>query len=146
MSVGTTPHITQASSTRHIVNPWAWQDGFGYAQAVDVAGNGRTVFCAGQASIDDDGRPVHPGDMRRQVEQAFDNLETVLAAARAGLGDVVRLCFFTTDVQRLFAVWDAVTDRLGRAGCRPASSLLGVQALAFPDLLVEIAATAVVGS
>ncbi len=147
MSAATTLPAPQSSAAaRRTVNPWTWQDGFGYAQAVEVTGSGRTIFCAGQGSIDGEGRPVHPGNMRRQVEQALDNLETVLAAAAAGLGDVVRLGYFTTDVPGLFAAWDAITDRLDRAGCRPASSLLGVQTLAFPEMLVEIEATAVVGS
>ena len=37
-----------------------------------------------------------------------------------------------------------ISERLGTAGCRPASSLLGVARLAFPDMLVEIEATAAV--
>ena len=64
-------------------------------------------------------------------------------AAGAGLGDVVRLNYFTTDVSGLLGAWDIVTGRLTRAHCRPASGLLGVESLTFPELLVEIEATAV---
>jgi enamine deaminase RidA (YjgF/YER057c/UK114 family) len=121
------------------INPWAWQDPLGFSQAVAV---GDTVFCAGQTAVDADGRPGHTGDMRAQLELAFDNLETVLAQAGLTLGDVVRLNYYTTDVDALFGAYDVITGRLGTARCTPASTLLGVTRLAFPELMVEIEATA----
>jgi len=129
---------------RRMVNPWAWQDDFGFSQAIDVSGARRTIFCAGQTSTDGEGTPVHLEDMRAQIVQAMDNLETVLGEAGAGLSDVVRLNFYTTDVDRFLEEHDALGERLAQAGCQPASTLLGVASLAFPELLVEIEATAVV--
>jgi len=76
---------------RTIVNPWQWQDKFGFVQANSLTGVERTVLCAGQTSSDADGNPVHAGDMPAQVRQALDNLETVLGQAGLGLGGVVRL-------------------------------------------------------
>ncbi len=128
---------------RRIINPWTWQDQFGFVQATEISGAQRTIFCAGQVSTDDEGRPVHPGDMRAQINQALDNLETVLRQAGVALSDVVRLNYYTTDVDRLFEAYDAVVGRLAEAGCQPTSTLLGVTRLAFPELLVEIEATAV---
>ncbi len=127
-----------------IVNPWMWQDQFGFVQVHQISGMQRVLFCAGQTSIDAEGRPVHPKDMRAQIIQAMDNLETVLREADAELSDVVRLNYYTTDVDRFFEAYDAVITRLSEAGCRPASTLLGVTRLAYPELLVEIEATAVV--
>ncbi len=132
------------AAERRVINPWTWQDQLGYVQANDVSGTQRTIFCAGQASIDEEGRPVHPEDMRAQITQAMDNLETVLREAGAQLSDVVRLNIYTTDVDRFFEAFDAAVSRLAETGCRPASTLLGVTRLAFPELLVEIEATAVV--
>ncbi len=129
---------------RRIINPWTWQDQFGYVQANEVSGAQRTLFLAGQASVDEEGRPVHPDDMGAQVAQAMDNLETVLREAGAQLSDVVRLNYYTTDVDRFFEASGVAVGRLAEAGCRPASTLLGVTRLAFPELLVEIEATAVV--
>jgi enamine deaminase RidA (YjgF/YER057c/UK114 family) len=129
---------------RRIINPWAWQDQLGFVQANEVSGSQRTIFLAGQTSVDAEGRPLHAGDMRAQIEQAMDNLETVLRAAGAELSDVVRLTYYTTDVDRCLEAWDTITTRLSAAGCRPASTLLGVTSLAFPEFLVEIEATAVV--
>ena len=128
---------------RRIVNPWTWQDNFGFSQAIEISGAQRTILCAGQTSIDGEGRPVHSGDMRAQVTQAMDNMETVLRGSGAGLSDVVRLNYYTTDVDSFFEAYDAVVGRLAEAGCQPTSTLLGVTRLAFPELLVEIEATAV---
>lgn len=54
----------------------------------------------------------------------------------------MRLTYYTTDVDALLGVWPLITQRL--ADNRPASTLLGVARLAFPEMLVEIEATAVV--
>jgi len=127
---------------REIVNPWQWQDKYGFVQANALTGAGRVVLCAGQTSIDADGNPVHPGDMPAQVNQALDNLETVLGQAGLRLADVVRLNYYTTDIQAFFGASNVLAERLQAAGCRPASTLLGVAALAFPEFMIEIEATA----
>ncbi len=128
---------------RRIINPWTWQDQMGFVQAIEISGAQRTIFLAGQTSVDEEGRPVYSEDMRAQVEQAMDNLETVLREAGAELSDVVRLTYYTTDVDRFAEAYAAAAVRLAEAGSRPTSTLLAVQRLAFPELLVEIEATAV---
>jgi enamine deaminase RidA (YjgF/YER057c/UK114 family) len=128
---------------RRIINPWTWQDQMGYVQANEVYGAPRTLFCAGQTSVDEEGRPVHAGDMGAQLTQALDNLETVLGAAGATLSDVVRLNIYTTDMDLFFEVYGPGAARLAEADCRPASTLVGVTRLSSPELLVEIEATAV---
>ena len=50
---------------------------------------------------------------------------------------------YTTDVDGLVNNWDALTLRLEKGNCKPASTLLGVTRLASPDYLIEIEATAV---
>ena len=128
-----------------LVNPWTWQESYGFAQAHEVTAAGRLLFVAGQTSVDPEGRPVHPADMSAQVKQALANLKTVVEAAGGSLRDVVRLNYYTTDVKALFAAWRDVTTALSAAGCKPASTVLGVGQLALPELLVEIEATAALG-
>jgi enamine deaminase RidA (YjgF/YER057c/UK114 family) len=128
---------------QRVINPWTWQDQFGFAQAIEVTGSEKVLFCAGQTSSDADGNPVHPGDMRAQVGQALDNLETVLRQAGFDLSQVVRLNSYTTDVDAFLGCYDLLTSRLAEAGCRPSATLLGVARLAFPEFLVELEATAV---
>jgi len=129
---------------KRIVNPWTWQDPFGFVQANEVSGQKRTLVCSGQTSVDAKGAPLHAGDMAAQMRQALANLETVLEKAGFRLSDVVRLNYYTTDVDRFVAAGAEGLGRLAESGCRPASTLLGVARLFRPELLVEIEATAVV--
>lgn len=124
------------------VNPWSWQDAHGYSQGLDVRGATRTLYCAGQTSVDADGAPLHAGDMAAQLHQALDNLEAVLAQAGMSLKHVVRLNYCTTDVPGYLKASAAVAGRLAAAGCKPPGTLLGVASLFHPDILVELEATA----
>ncbi len=128
---------------RRIVNPWTWQDQLGYVQANETTGADRVLHCAGQTSVDADGQPLHAADMRSQVSQALDNLETVLSEAGFALADVVRLNYYVTDVDAFIEAGEVWGAKLAEAGCRPATTLLGVSRLAIPSLLVEVEATAV---
>jgi enamine deaminase RidA (YjgF/YER057c/UK114 family) len=125
------------------INPWKWQDQFAFSQGIEVTNPSRVLYCAGQASVDENGKPVHAGDMRKQIEQAFHNLETVLKASGFGLANVVRLNYYTTDVDAFLGASDIVGRRLGAAASQPSGTLLGVARLAFPGLMIEIEATAV---
>jgi enamine deaminase RidA (YjgF/YER057c/UK114 family) len=124
------------------INPWKWQDQYAFSQGIEVSNASRVLYCAGQASVDDTGKPVHAGDMRKQLEQAFSNLETVLKAAGFSLANVVRLNYYTTDVEAFLSASDVVTNRLGESASQPSGALLGVAKLAFPGLMIEIEATA----
>jgi enamine deaminase RidA (YjgF/YER057c/UK114 family) len=128
---------------RRVINPWTWQDQFGFVQANETSGVERVLHCAGQGPVDADGQPMHEGDMGAQVVQALDNLETVLNEAGFALADVVRLNYYVTDVDAFMQAGEVYGAKLAQAGARPASTMLGVARLAFPSMLVEIEATAV---
>src|SRR5687768_16678290 len=100
---------------RRIVNPWTWQDEFGYVQANETSGVERVLHCAGQTSVDNDGQPLHEGDMGAQVAQAIDNLETVLSEAGFALADVVRLNFYVTDVDAFVEAGEVYGQKLAEA-------------------------------
>lgn len=127
---------------RQNVNPWTWQDQFGFVQAIKVDGAQRQLVCSGQTSVDADGHPLHAGDMAAQMVQALDNLATVLSQGGFQMSDVVRLNYYTTDVNGFVAAAETVGQRLAESGCQASSTLLGVTRLAFPELLIEIEATA----
>jgi enamine deaminase RidA (YjgF/YER057c/UK114 family) len=128
---------------RRIINPWRWQDEYGFVQANEVSDAQRVLYCAGQVSVDAEGNPLHPGDMSAQIAQCLDNLDTVLENAGFKMSDVVRMNFYTTDVDRTMEAWSVIQDRLQQRGCRQASTALGVAGLYHPDILIEIEATAV---
>ena len=81
--------------------------------------------------------------MAGQIALAADNLDAVLRAADMTFANLVRLNFYTTDVEAYFANAGVLGERLGAAGVAPAGTLLDVAALAFPELLIEIEATRV---
>jgi enamine deaminase RidA (YjgF/YER057c/UK114 family) len=122
--------------TRTPVNHVDWSIPFGFDQATLVEAPTRWLVCSGQTSIGADGAVQHTGDMAAQVQDAFDNLEALLAAADMTLDDVVRVTAYVTDMDAFIA---APRDRLGRT----AFTLIGVSRLAYPELMVEIEAIAV---
>ena len=124
------------------VNPWPWSVPLGYNQGEIVEGKSRELICAGQTACDAEGKPQHPGDMAAQVALALDNLEAVLAGAGMTLSNVVRLNYYTTDVDAFFGAMGVLAGRLQAAGVVPAGTLLGVQRLAVPELMIELEATA----
>jgi enamine deaminase RidA (YjgF/YER057c/UK114 family) len=122
------------------VNPWEWSKAFGFSQAVAVDGAQRLLLCSGQTALDPNGTPPATADMREQVTTAMTNLEAVLAAAGMTIANVVRLTVFTTDVDELLPCFQTVTGAF--APDQPAVTLIGVTRLAYPELKVEIEATA----
>ncbi len=128
---------------RTAVNPWQWSVDMGFNQGEVVTGETRTLYLAGQTSMSAEGQPQHAGDMAAQLALATDNLETVLQQAGMSLPNVVRLNIYTTDVDAFFEHYGVLAGRLGAAGVKPPATLLGVTRLAFPELVVELEATAV---
>jgi len=115
-----------------------------FSQVVSATG-ARTVYTAGQVSIDERGSVIGAGDLAAQTAQAMRNVGLALAAAGAGYADIVKITTYVVNYKP--------EDRavIGRArapffsnGTPPASTLVGVGALALPDWLVEIEAVAVV--
>lgn len=126
---------------RRDVNPWEWSKAFGFSQAVEVTGAQRMLICSGQTGVGDDGSPPTTDDMGEQVKKAFQNLGEVLQTAGYSAADVVKVNYYTTDVDELIAVLGPLASSFF-SGNLPSSTLLGVARLAFPQLKIEIEATA----
>jgi 2-iminobutanoate/2-iminopropanoate deaminase len=103
---------------------------------------GRLVFVAGQVALDANGDVVGAGDVAAQTRQVMENLRIALEAAGATFADVVRVVNYITDVD-LFGEMAAVRKEY-LVEPYPASTLVEVSALMFPELLIEIEAIAVV--
>ncbi|MET9224287.1 RidA family protein [Lentzea sp. NPDC003310] len=125
------------------VDPWTWSVALGYHQGEVVTGQSRTLYCAGQTSMNADGKPEHAGDMAAQLALSLDNLEAVLAGAGMTLANLVRLNVYATDVDLLFQHYGVFAGRLGEARVAPPTTMLGVSRLALPELMVELEGTAV---
>jgi len=119
------------------VNPWEWSKAFGFSQAVKLDGTRELVVCSGQTAVGPDGSPPATSDMGEQVRAAMDNIVAVLAAAGMTPADIVKSTIYTTEVDELIAVIGPEAQRVLGASL-PASTLIGVDRLAFPELKVEI--------
>ncbi len=112
-----------------------------------VATGTRTVYLAGQVARTADGTPVGAGDLAAQVEQAYVNVGTALAAVGGSFDDVAKVTLYIVDwSQELLAALGAgVAAAAGRLGTDPTKpvTLIPVAALGEPDLLVEVDAVAV---
>lgn len=115
-----------------------------YAYAASVAPGARLVCTAGACPLDAQGRTVAPGDVAGQAGQVMTNLQEALAAAGAGLSDVVVSTVYVASDDRgdLVAAWDVVRRAFGDHD--PPSTLLGVTVLGYPDQLVEVQVLAAV--
>ena len=124
------------------INPWTWQDQRGFSQAWKVEEGQTVIFVSGQVSASADGQPLHPGDFTAQTRLVFENLRTVLERAGASLEHVVKLGVFLTDMSRL-PEYGRIKAEFFK-GPQPASTAVGVNALALSAYLIEVEATAVV--
>jgi enamine deaminase RidA (YjgF/YER057c/UK114 family)/GNAT superfamily N-acetyltransferase len=130
-------------STTRINPPTLWDSApVGFSQVV-VAEGQRTVYCAGQVAWDTE-RQIVSRDLGEQVRLSVANVERAVAAAGGTLHDVVSV--------RVYIVGDHIRDagtirqallESFPADARPAMTWIGVTALASPDFMVEIEATAV---
>ena len=123
-----------------LLNPDGLVEPQGYTH-VAVAQGSRMIFLAGQVGQDATGKVA--GDLAAQTEQALRNVGTALAAAGATFADVAKTTIYVVDwspekAGELFAG----LHRSG-AGSPGPTTLIGVAALASPDLLVEFDVTAV---
>jgi reactive intermediate/imine deaminase len=125
---------------RQQVNPWTWQDQFGFSQAWRVDSAQSTVFVSGQAPISPDGELVGDGDFEAQTRQVFENLQTVLGDAGASLDAIVRITVYLTDIGKLRDFGRIKAEFID--GKQPASTALEVSALALPGMMIEVDAIA----
>ena len=114
----------------------------GFSQVV-TATEGKIVFISGQVALNANNEVVGKGDLRAQVVQTFENLKGALAAVGATFDDVLKtntyIVNYTPDM--IGVVREVRSQYLPREKA-PASTLIGVQALVFEDLLIEIEAFA----
>jgi enamine deaminase RidA (YjgF/YER057c/UK114 family) len=125
-------------SNLRFMNPPAIAKPGGYSHVVEVTGPGRIVYIAGQLGLKPDGSIA--GDFRAQAVQAFENLKSALAAVGATFDDVVKLNNYLIDIPANLGIYREVRDKYINVGQPPASTTIGIPALARPDALYEVEA------
>jgi enamine deaminase RidA (YjgF/YER057c/UK114 family) len=131
----------QARDRLQAIDPPQLPPAHGYSHVV-IAPPGRMVSISGQVAMDREGRLVGQGDFRAQCVQVFENLRVALDSAGLDFGDVVRTDMYVTDLSQLDVLREVRSHYLP-ADAPATSTLLKVDALFRPGLMIEVAAEAV---
>lgn len=115
---------------------------------VAVGTGTRHIHISGQVARDGRGAPVAAGDLAGQVAQVLRNTSRALADAGASFGDVLRMTFYVTQwspekITAFMAGVEAVAEEIRLPRPLPPASLIGVDYLFEPDVLVELETTAI---
>ena len=118
-----------------------WKPQGSYSQVV-TTDPGKLVFTAGQVAMNEEGQTIGIGDIRAQTKQVLQNIQRAVEAAGGTLDDVVTMTVFTTDARYHKDVNEVRREVFGSNF--PASTMVQVVALARPELLIEVNATAII--
>ena len=131
------------SANLRFMNPETIAKPGGYSHVVEITGPGRIVYIAGQLGLKPDGKIA--GDFRAQAVQAFENLKNALAAVGASFNDVVKLNNYLIDISTNIAIYREFRDQYVDTTKPPASTTVGVPALARDGALFEVEAIVMLG-
>ena len=112
-----------------------WEKEYGYAQAVKVRD---TIYLSGQVSHDDEGNIVGFKDMEAQMRQAYANVQKALAQYGATMDNIVDELLFVTDMDSAFAAAVKCRQEIFSSTPIVASTIVQINRLAFPELMIEI--------
>jgi len=141
----TTAPVVKRAITNHAALNEAYAYGSAFSRGMRIDLNGLTILLiSGTASIDDEGKTVHVGDLRGQLRRTFDNITALLASEGATWHDIVRTTCYLRDIERDYQAFNEErTAFYNEQGLNPLPASTGIQAiLCRPELLVEIEAIA----
>ena len=110
----------------------------GYSHVAKV---GKTLYIAGQVAMDVQGKLVGKGDFEAQARQVYTNLQNILQEAGGGLKNVVKMTTFLTHYGNVETYRKMRKEFFG--DLMPPNTLLMIESLASPDLMMEVEAIAV---
>ena len=112
-----------------------------YAQAVKVSRGETILYIAGQVDYDAKGGCAHPGDFKAQARAVLQAFKAQVEAGGGTMANIVKINTYVTDIRHR-ADWGPIREEFfGKKS--PASTMVGVAALAAPEFLIEVEAVAV---
>ena len=124
-----------------------WAKGrFSEAVTVSFAGPAKMIFLAGVGAEDENGKPGdirHKDDFSAQCRYAYDKIRRELEKNGAGLGDIVKIVSYVTDM-RFQADYGKCRSEVFGPVPPPAHTLLNIVQLAWPGMMLEVDVTAMV--
>lgn len=103
---------------------------------------GPLLFIAGQVALDADGNLVGEGDIRAQTIRVLENIKAIVEVNGGAMRDIVQVTVYVRDIGAFESVSDIRESYFSEDG--PASAIVEVSALAWPEFLIEIAAVAAI--
>lgn len=148
-ALGVQCHAQDRSIKIEKFNHSAWTKGI-FSEAVTVTGigNAKFVYLAGVGAEDENGprgNVRHHGNFLEQCRYAYDKVKRVLAHHGATLSDVVKVTTYITDLRHRLTLGKCVADTWGNVTF-PTNTLIGVAALAFPEMIIEVDVTAIIAA
>ena len=133
--------LSLSAQAQQFIQPEGLSKPSSYTHVVVV---GNTVYLSGQVSANEKGEVVGKGDLKAQVARVYDNLATCLKSAGVSFSDVVKMNTYVVNLKpEDLAIIREVRSTYLNKEHPPASTLIGVQALAGPDYMIEIEAIAI---
>jgi enamine deaminase RidA (YjgF/YER057c/UK114 family) len=124
---------------RRVSSGGPWEEVVGYSRAVRI---GDVIAVSGTTSANADGTIHGAGDPYAQARRCFEIIEGALQEAGATLEDVIRTRMFVTDI----SMWQEFSRAHGDCfrEVKPAATMVQVQALIDPEMLIEVEVDAIV--
>ncbi|MGN6560508.1 MAG: RidA family protein [Candidatus Nitrosocosmicus sp.] len=118
---------------KKISNKTKWESEFGYSRAVCVENH---IYISGTTSTDENGNIVGKNDIYLQTIQIFKKIQSILQGLESDLKDIVRIRIYIVDMDNWREVAKAHLELFNEI--RPTCSIIEVNRLIDPDLLIEI--------
>lgn len=110
-----------------------WESEFGYSRAICVENH---IYISGTTSTDENGNIVGKNDIYLQTIQIFKKIQSILQDLKSDLKDIVRIRIYIVDMDNWREVAKAHLELFNEI--RPTCSIIEVNRLIDPDLLIEI--------
>jgi enamine deaminase RidA (YjgF/YER057c/UK114 family) len=145
-SIARGPVKKRAMTNHNVLNEaFAYAKPSSFSRGMRIDLNGLVILLiSGTASIDEDGKSVHIGDFRAQMQRTLANITGLLASEGCTWHDIVRTTCYLRDIERDYEAFNEErTAFFKEQGLDPLPASTGIQAiLCRPELLIEIEAIA----